>query len=133
MHLREYKDQEKVFLQNEPAGALYILSTGEVEASIDHFGNGEKLFTIPSGQSFGYEALFSQSRRIYNATVSSEEASIYAIASVHLQDVLSHHPQIEAQVMSNLSSLYKQYIYNLFSYYSRNTGFFELSQVKSDI
>ena len=130
MHLRSYDHQENVFREHEPAQALYILEEGTIQTSINHLEKTEELCPITNTAAFGYEAIFINSKRIYNATISSQEATIYGIASVHLRELFSNHAQIKAKIMHNLSKIYKQYIEEIFNYYNQNTGFFELSQIK---
>lgn len=131
VHVRVYSQNELVFLRNEPAQALYIVIKGEVQVHIDRFGKEEKLFTIGVGESLGHEAILPQSKRLYSAIISSENALLYAIDHSRLQEILKNNPKIEVKVMYNLAALYKEYIRSLFVYYGKDTGFLELGQIKA--
>ncbi len=133
IHTRNYKQGEILFSREEPAQALYLLVKGEVNISIHRAKKEEIISTLQANHTFGHETLIKPHQRIYDATVVSEHAVIYAIAQIPLQEVFQKNHKIHASVMHNLATIYNAYNAALFTSYIQDKGFFELSQVKSSL
>ena len=133
IHTRLYKKDEAVFLQTEPAQAIYILVSGQVSAYVEHRESKETLFRVSEGNSFGHEALFASQDRIFSAKVLSNEALIFAIPKAQLLKIMEDHPSLSARIMYNLAEVYKKYTEQTIRNYCQNTGFFGLDQIKAEI
>ncbi|MDH5365573.1 MAG: cyclic nucleotide-binding domain-containing protein [Cyclobacteriaceae bacterium] len=129
MHERSYKQNECVFLRNDPSHAMYIVKTGEVVLSIDIEGATEELRRITGGNAIGKSCLLPNTKRQMNAIVSSEKAEFYVIPQVNFLDIFNHKPNIHVKMMSALAKEYNKYNANLFKAYRKYYGIFELKHL----
>lgn len=128
LYLRNYKADEAVFFRNDPSNALYIIKHGRVGLNIDINERMEELTLLQSGDHFGDNALLENSRRIYNAVVTSEVAEIYVVPHVNIMSIFNQNDRIKAKMLNSLSELYNSYTVNLFKAYKSSFGFFNLGQ-----
>jgi CRP/FNR family transcriptional regulator, cyclic AMP receptor protein len=128
LYLREYNMDEVIFFRNDPSNALYIVKKGDVSLNIDIDDSFEKLTNATGGKAFGDNVFLDKSKRIYNAVVCSETATLYVIPKVNIFEIFEGHPDIKAKVMSSLAALYNDYTQKLFKAYKSASGFFNLSQ-----
>ncbi|MEL6534894.1 MAG: cyclic nucleotide-binding domain-containing protein [Bacteroidota bacterium] len=126
MHLRDYQQNEAVFFRNDPSAALYLIKEGFVNLNIDIDDRLEQLTVIHEGEAFGDNSLLKDTRRIYNAIVGSEEATMYVIPHVNIREIFNDEPKIRAKMMEALASQYNRYTENLFRGYKNSFGFFNL-------
>lgn len=126
MHLREYQQNEAVFFRNDPSAALYLIKEGRVKLSIDIDERMEDLTVIEAGDAFGDNAMLKDTKRIYNAIVSTESATMYVIPNVNLREIFSDEPKIRGKMMEALAMQYNKYTENLFLGYKNSFGFFNL-------
>ncbi|MGL1888780.1 MAG: cyclic nucleotide-binding domain-containing protein [Reichenbachiella sp.] len=129
MYLRKYKQDEVAFFSTDPSHALYIVKSGEIALSMNIKDNFEKLSTVTGGYSFGDNAFLEDTKRIYNAIVSSEQAELYVIPQINLFEILDTHPEIKAKIMTSIATMYNEYTARVFKKYKSNLGFFELENV----
>jgi len=129
LYLRKYKQNEVVFFAGDPSNALYIVKSGIVTLNLDIKDSFEKLMTLRSGRVFGDNAVLEGTKRIYTAIVMTEEAQIYVIPKVNLQEVMVENPLICAKIMTAFAHMYNDYTVNLFKTYKSSLGFFDLHTV----
>ena len=128
LYMREYQHDEVIFFRNDPSNALYIIKKGEVSLNIDIEDNFEVLTHAQAGIAFGDNVFLKKAKRIYNAIVISEKATIYVVPKVNIFEIFEGNPVIKAKVMSSLAEQYNEYTKRLFSAYKSASGFFNLSQ-----
>jgi CRP-like cAMP-binding protein len=133
LHLRAYKQDEVVFFRNDPAQALYLIKEGKVSLDLDVGDRFETIFQIPKNATFGNSALLKNTKRIYNAFVSSPFAHIYVIPQVNLLSIFEKKPLIKAKILEALAENYHEIFQILFRAYRNTQGFFELTEVFRDI
>lgn len=126
MHERSYKQNECVFLRDDPSHAMYIVKTGEVVLSINIEGTTEELRHVKGGNAIGKSCLLPNAKRQMNAVVTTEKAEIYVIPQVNFLDLFDHKPDIHVKMMSALAKEYNAYNANLFKAYRKYYGIFEL-------
>lgn len=132
MYLRNYTQNEVVFFSGDPSHALYLIKEGEIALSIDIKDKFENLSLTQKGQSFGDNSFLKNTKRIYHAVVTSEQAEIYVIPQINLLDILDTNPSMKAKVMTSIASMYNNYTSRVFKNYKSSYGFFELSNVYKD-
>lgn len=128
LNLRTYKQGEVVFFREDPAAALYLVKTGEVDLSLDVNDKLELLTTEHARGSFGDEALLPGQKRMYNAIVASESAELYVLPSANLYDYLERNKRGGAKLYMNLAKVRNEFMMRLFKAYRQEYGLFELSQ-----
>ncbi|MEO0330284.1 MAG: cyclic nucleotide-binding domain-containing protein [Bacteroidota bacterium] len=133
LYLRKYKEDEVVFFRKDPSHALYLVKTGRVALLIDEGQDFETLSVISTGQSFGNNSLLSKTQRPYSAVVRSNEAELYVIPHVNIQDIFVSQPRIKAKMLASLSEIYDTYLQDMFHVYRSAKGFFNLNQVSANI
>lgn len=129
LYLRKYKQDEVIFFRGDPAHALYVVREGEVNLMLDVDQTFEKLAGVRQQQSFGNNALIPETKRQYSAMVRSEEAELYVVPHVNINDIFSEKSKIKAKMLSALSSMYEQHVENLYESYRASKGFFSLDLV----
>lgn len=132
MYLRNYTQNEVVFFSGDPSHALYIIKEGDIALSIDIKDKFEQLSTVKSGHSFGDNSFLENTKRIYHAVVTSEQAEIYVIPQINLLDILNTNPKMKAKVMTSIANMYNKYTTRTFKDYKSSFGFFELANVYKD-
>lgn len=133
LYLRKYKQNEVVFFTGDPSHAVYIVKNGMVSLNLDINDSFEKLMTLRSGKLFGDNAILLNTKRIYTAIVMTEEAELYVVPKVNLEEIMNDHPQIKAKMMTAFAEIYNEYTINLFKTYKSSLGFFDLNTVYSGI
>ena len=126
LYLRKYKQDEVVFFRGDPAHALYVVREGEVNLVLDVGQDFEQLATVHPQQSFGNNALIEEAKRIYSAVVRSNEAELYVIPHVNVNDIFSEKSKIKAKIFDALAQMYEQHVENLYESYRSSKGFFSL-------
>ena len=129
LYLRKYKQDEVIFFRGDPAHALYVIKAGEVDLMLDVDQAFEKLASIQEQQSFGNNALISETKRQYSAIVRSGEAELYVVPHVNINDIFSEKSKIQAKMLSALAGMYEQHVENLYESYRASKGFFSLDLV----
>jgi CRP-like cAMP-binding protein len=132
LHVRNYEKNEVVFFRNDPSRALYIVKTGRVTINIDVADKFEFLKYAKPGDSFGNNALLTNTSRVYNAIADTDYCELYVIPQVNIMDIFEDHIAIRAKMLTALSELYDQSTVNLFKAYQSTFGFFDLSQAYAD-
>ncbi|WP_375586616.1 Crp/Fnr family transcriptional regulator [Cyclobacterium xiamenense] len=129
IHQRKYERDEVVFFRNDPSQALYILEKGEVTLNIDIRGSFETIIKLNEGDPFGENSMLADSKRIYTAIVSTEEAILWVIPNYAILDIFRNNQKIKAKMMTALATFYNQTNQQLFSSYKNSYGFFNLGQM----
>lgn len=129
LFLRTYNQEEAVFFREDPAQAIYIVRSGVVRLSVEINDRLEDIGLVKAYGALGENAVWPNSRRLYNAIVESETAEIYVIPHANLYDIYSRHSRIKAKLFLNLARMQQQQLNTLFKAYRKNFGFFELGQV----
>jgi CRP/FNR family cyclic AMP-dependent transcriptional regulator len=127
LYLRSYKQDEVVFFRKDPSHALYVVKRGKISIFHDVGEEMEVLNQIGSNHSFGNNALISNTNRIYNAIVNSNDADLYVVPHVNIMDIFSANPKIQAKMLSSLTEMYDEYTKQLFASYKSSKGFFSLN------
>lgn len=129
IHSRKYVKDEIVFFRNDPSQALYLIKSGTVNLTLDIKDNFEIIQKVRMGEAFGENSLLENSKRIYTAMVSSEEADFMVIPHFSIQEIFMTHPKIKAKMMTSLSEFYDQNNQRLFKSYQSSFGFFNLGEM----
>lgn len=127
LYLRKYAENEAVFFRGDPSNALYLVKFGKVSISLDIKDRMELLTVVSDGQAFGDNSLLSKTHRIYNSVVLSEEAYLYLIPQVNIEEIFESNPEIKAKMLYAFGQIYNKYTDNLFSSYKSSRGFINLS------
>ncbi|KPQ16612.1 MAG: cAMP-binding protein [Algoriphagus marincola HL-49] len=129
MHVRKYVKDEVVFFSKDPSQAIYLIKKGQVHLTIDVKDNFEMIMEINRGQAFGENSLLQNTKRIYTAIVSSDEAELIVIPHFAIQEIFESNPKIKAKVMTALAEYYNENNQRLFRSYRESFGFFSLRQM----
>ena len=129
LYKRDYVKDEVVFFRKDPSQAVYIMKSGKVNFMLDLDSSEEKIVTVRKGTLFGQNGIIEDTRRNYNAIVTSEKAEIYVIPQQSILELFSKDEQLKAKVMEKYTAYYASYVTKIFSSYRKNLGFFEINQV----
>ncbi len=129
LYLRQYENNEVIFFRNDPSHALYIIKTGIVSLQMDMIESFETFAFISDYASIGNNALLEKSKKLYNAVVHSENASIYVLPQVNIMDIFSRSPKIKAKMLDSLATIYNENSTHLFKAYQSTRGFFNLTEI----
>ena len=132
LYPRVYKRNEAVFFRKDPSQALYIVSSGTVSLNVDLNGKLEPIMNVNPGDAFGDNCFITDTQRIYNALVTSEEAELYVLPQGNIMEVFESKPKIKALVLESLLRRYNDYTVQLFESYKSSFGFFELKEAYID-
>jgi len=130
---RLYKKDEAVFFRNDPSQAVYIIKSGFVSININREDKFEILTTAGEREAFGDNAFISNTNRIYNAVVTSDEAELLVLPQGNILEIFESNPKLKAKVLESLVEQYNDYTLSLFEAYKSSFGFFELKQAYSKV
>lgn len=103
-HDRFYKKGEKVFLENEPGTAMYVIKSGEVKIYKKDEGTDVLIATLTTGDFFGELALLDNAPRSATA-VCCVPSQIIGIDRNTLTDLVTRDPWIGTSVLQKLAQL----------------------------
>ncbi len=129
LYLRQYKQDEVVFFRGDPAHALYVIKQGTVDLVLDVDQVFEKLAVVGNKQTFGNNALIEGTKRLYSAVVHSDEADIYVIPHVNINDIFRDKRKVQAKMFSALAKMYEEHVGDLYESYRSSKGFFSLDRM----
>ena len=129
LHERNYKRDEVIFFRNDPSHALYIVKSGSVDLSIDITNDFEKLTTIRRGNIIGENCLLKNTRRLYHAITSSENATMYVVPKDSIFFIFENHIEIRVKMLESFAEIHNNLAENLVKTYKASLGFFNLAQV----
>ena len=129
LHKRTYKKDEIVFLRNDPAHALYILTEGEAQLTLDQEDTIEVITHLDKGSIFGETAILTDKKRLVNAVVVSELATMYVLPQVSIHDVFSSNLKVKVKMLEAVANLYHDVNADILKTYQNSEGFFYMSHV----
>ncbi len=129
LHLRNYRQNEVVFFRNDPSQALYLIKTGQVTMSVDIGNRFETVSRMVSHASIGNNCLVKNSKRIYNAVVTSPVGELYVIPQFNILNIFERRPLVKSRMMESLAELMDENFRSLFVAYRSNHGFFDLEEM----
>ena len=129
LHNRKYSKDEVVFFRNDPSQAIYLVKSGLINLTLDIKDDFEVILEVRKREAFGENSLLENSKRIYTAIVSSEEADLVVIPHFAIQEIFDTHPKIKAKMMTSLAEFYNLNNHRLFKSYQDSFGFFSLRQM----
>jgi len=129
LHKRTYSKEEVVFLRNDPAHALYILTAGEVVLTLDQDDTIEEITKLDKGSIFGETSLLMNKKRLVNAVTSSESATMYVLPQVSIRDIFNSNIKIKVKLLEAVANLYHDVNGDILKTYQNARGFFYMSQV----
>ena len=129
LHKRVYDKKEVVFLRNDPAHALYILTEGEVELTLDQEKGIEVLAQLDKGSIFGDTSILKNKRRLVNAIAISESATMYVLPQVSVHDIFASNLKIKVKMLEAVSDLYHDVNADILKTYQNAEGFFYMANV----
>ncbi len=129
LHKRIYTKNEIVFLRNDPAHALYILTDGEVELTLDQENDIEVITRLDKGSIFGETAILENKKRLVNAVAISESATMYVLPQVSIHDIFSSNLKIKVKLLEAVANLYHDVNGDILKTYQNSNGFFYMSHV----
>ena len=108
LYLRNYVKNEVVYFRTDPSKALYIIKKGTVAMKIDVNEDLLEIMQIKDGHLFGENSILKNANRLLSAIVISENAEIYAIPYLKLQEVFQRHNSIKIQVINAFAEKYNE-------------------------
>ncbi|MEO1055021.1 MAG: cyclic nucleotide-binding domain-containing protein [Bacteroidota bacterium] len=129
IHERQYKQNEVVFLRDDPSQALYILKEGLVTLNIEVNNKFEKLTTVEGVVCMGESCLLKNTRRLLNAIVASDTADFYVIPQYNILTIFENNLEIKVKMMEALAVIHNDYNRRLFKAYKTAYGFFDMSSI----
>ena len=94
---RVLKVGEQVVREGEPGDSMFIVSTGEVRATVERDGRQVPVATMRDGDFFGEMAVLSGEPR--TATVTAvKNTEILELSRENLREICSRHPHVEAKI-----------------------------------
>ena len=129
LHKRIYNKNEIVFLRNDPAHALYILTEGEVQLTIDQDKSTEVITHLDKGSIFGETSILTGKKRLVNAVAVSESATMYVLPQVSIHDIFSSNLKVKVKMLEAVANLYHDVNGDILKTYQNSDGFFYMSHV----
>lgn len=133
MYERKYIRNEVVFFRGDLSMALYLIRGGIVSLTLDYEDSVEELTTVLPNMALGESCMLPETKRLLNAVVVSEEASMYVIPQINVFEIFERNVKIKARIMQNMSTIYHDYNTKLFEAYRNSLGFFHLPLVYKSI
>lgn len=133
MHLRTYKLNEVVFFRNDPSRALYLIRKGEITLKLDVGDHFETITRLSDNASIGNNCLIKDSRRIFNAIVSSPICELYVIPQVNILAVFESRSSIKAKMIESFGELMSDNFNAILGTYQSSHGFFDLEEMFRDL
>jgi hypothetical protein len=94
---RVAKVGEQIVREGDPGDSMFIVSTGEVRATVLRGGQQLQVATLRDGDFFGEMAVLSGEPR--TATVTAVKATeLLELSREHLREIESRHPEVEAKI-----------------------------------
>jgi hypothetical protein len=94
---RVAKIGEVIVREGDPGDSMFIISTGEVRATVDRNGQQVPVATLRDGDFFGEMAVLSGEPR--TATVTAVKATeLLELSRENLREICSRHPHVEAKI-----------------------------------
>jgi len=88
---------EQVVLEGDPGDSMFIISTGEVRATVERDGRQVPVATLRDGDFFGEMAVLSGEPR--TATVTAVKSTeVLELSRDNLREICSRHPHVEAKI-----------------------------------
>lgn len=129
LHKRTYEKKEIVFLRNDPAHALYILTDGEVELTLDQEKSSEMITHLDKGSIFGETSILKDKKRLVNAVTVSEKATMYVLPQISIHDIFNSNLKIKVKMLEAVASLYHDVNGDILKTYQKTEGFFYMANV----
>ena len=129
LHKRSYKKNEIIFLRNDPAHALYILTEGEIALTLDQEKTTEVISYLDKGSIFGETCILANKKRLANAVSVSEHSTMYVLPQVSIHDIFSSNLRIKVKMLEAVANLYHDVNGDILKAYQKSQGFFYMSQV----
>ena len=129
LHKRTYIKNEVVFLRNDPAHALYILTQGEAVLTLEQDDSVEEITKLDKGSIFGETSILKNKKRLANAVVSSELATVYVLPQVSIHDIFNANIKIKVKMLEAVANLYHDVNGDILKTYQNARGFFYMSHV----
>jgi len=129
LHKRIYTKNEIVFLRNDPAHALYILTEGEVQLTLDQENDIEVITHLDKGSIFGETSILENKKRLVNAVSVSESATMYVLPQVSIHDIFSSNLKVKVKMLEAVANLYHDVNGDILKTYQSTDGFFYMSHV----
>ena len=105
VHLRNYRDQEVIFRQNEPGVGMYAIRSGKVDIVYDlEKSSARSLAHLEAGDFFGEMALLDEAPRSASA-VAGEPSELIGLFRPDLLDLIDRNPRLGVKIILPLSKL----------------------------
>ena len=129
LFLRKYHKDEVVFFRGDPSEALYIVQSGEVTLSTDIKEDFEQVAVLKARDILGENALIANTKRMFNATVTSKSALLYMLPSIKAMDIFEKNKGLYLKVMISLANKYNEQLLTLIVAYREAPGLFNFPVV----
>lgn len=129
LHKRVYSKEEVVFLRNDPAHALYILTDGEVELTLDQEKSIEIIAHLDKGSIFGETSILDHKQRLVNAISVSESSTMYVLPQVSVHDIFRSNLKVKVKMLEAVANLYHDVNADILKSYQNSDGFFYMANV----
>ncbi|MCG8341139.1 MAG: cyclic nucleotide-binding domain-containing protein [Cytophagales bacterium] len=129
LFLRKYRKDEVVFFRGDPSEAIYLVQSGEVMLSTDIREGFEQVAVLKEGHIFGENAFIANTKRMFNAIVTSKAALLYMLPSIKAMDIFEKNKELHLKIMISLASSYNEQILKLIEAYKEAPGLFNFPAV----
>ena len=129
LHKRSYKKDEIIFLRNDPAHALYMLTEGEVVLTIDQEKSVEIITHLDKGSIFGETCILANKKRLANAVSVSDSSTMYVLPQVSIHDIFRSNIRVKVKMLEAVANLYHDVNGDILKTYQNSQGFFYMSHV----
>lgn len=100
LHEREYRPEERIFLQGDPGLGMYIIIEGNVEIASEP---GHHLLTVlHDGEFFGELALLDESPRTATA-IAQSPCRLLCLVQSDLYDLIDRNPKLGVKILVQLA------------------------------
>lgn len=104
LHLRQYKKNEVIFMENEPGESMYIVKSGSISITKKTDRKNKHLATLSKGAIFGEISLVDNDSRSATA-IATEETLLYGFFRVDLMHLIDRNPRLASFILYQLSKV----------------------------
>jgi CRP/FNR family cyclic AMP-dependent transcriptional regulator len=98
-HLDEFEEGDVVFREGESVENVYVVTNGEVALEVSASGiDPQHVYTVASGESLGWSALFDRSKRTATA-VATAPTSVFRFGGEELLELCDANPNLGYAIM----------------------------------
>lgn len=109
VELRECREREIIFNENDPAAYFYALKRGKIILEVEVSPRVVmSLGSVKAGNSFGWSALSPSDRTHKSNALCTEPCEVFSVAGAEFLNILDRHPEAGYRVMRNIFAIFKR-------------------------